>query len=371
MVNYTTASLGAVFTLVVILVVFFTSIGCVEQNQYGLVYNWITKSIGNKVYHGGTHLIGFWNAFVVFPATVQTIEFSDRKRVLSTAGTLHTRTKEGLGLHLSIAFQYKLDPQRLPELYALTNLRYESLFARVARDQLLEAASEYEGPQYWLRRHDIGAHMRRLVDEQLRASYASVWGLQLLAIDLPDRYENSITKTQVQQQTTRTRRNEQAAASIRADTDVLRAEYARKIRIVEVGALANYTMKTRLAKAEAEGRRLAVEADALGYVRRRLNLSAQGAVQYQELSAYGSMLNATFFAGVPAARAVVGVGGALPALASFLQRGSRALRLSKRRTGHFEGLPGRGHAKRLRAGGPPAHAGRLDAASSARARRHT
>merc|ERR1719414_1134957 len=122
---------------------------------------------------------------MVFPATAQTIEFSERA-MLSSSGMLHTRTKEGLGLHLSIAFQYKLDPEQLPELYRLTNYQYEGIFTRIARDQLLEAASEYEGPQYWLQRHHIGTHMRKLVDDQLRASHASVWGLQLLVIDLPD-----------------------------------------------------------------------------------------------------------------------------------------------------------------------------------------
>lgn len=344
MVDRSAVALGALLAAALVLALCFSSLGCVEQNQYGLVYNWVTKSIGTKVYHGGTHMIGFWNAFVIFPATVQTIEFSDRLRGLSTSGMLHTRTKEGLGLHLSISFQYKLDPDHLPELYALTNHRYEGLFVRIARDQLLEAASQYEGPQYWLRRHDIGAHMRRLVDEQLRASYASIWGLQLLAIDLPDKYEYSITKTQVQQQMIKTRRNEQAAASIRADTGILQAEFARKVRIVEAGALANYTMQTRLALAEAEGRKLAAEADALGYVRQRLGFSASGVVRYQELNAYGSMPNATFLADVPAARAVVGVGGVVSAATSFLQRDGRALRPSAGGRGRPGALRGDGRA---------------------------
>lgn len=295
------------------------SLGAVEQNEYGLLYNWVTKTISNKVYHGGTHWIGFWNSFVVFPATVQTIEFSDRVG-FRTAEALHTRTKEGLGLHLSISFQYKLDPDRIPELYTLTNIAYEGLFTRVARDQLLEAASEYEGPQYWLERKAIGDHMRLLVDQQLRESYSSLWGLQLLIIDLPDRYENSITMTQVQQQMVKTRQNQQTAASIRADTEVLRSEFARDVQVVQADAQANYTLATKLAEAEALRRKLSAEAEALGYVRKKLGLSAMGTVEYQKLTAFGALQNATLLANVPGALPVVNIGGRGPT--SLIQRAS-------------------------------------------------
>lgn len=309
----TVGCIGA--TLLLLLV---GSIGYVEQNEYGLRYNWITKTITKDVYHGGTHFIGFWNAFEVFPATVQTIEFSERRYMLRTTETLHTRTKEGLALHLSISFQYLLDPTKLPQLYALTNVRYEGLFVRIARDQLLEAASDYEGPQYWLHRHKIGSHMKRLVAAKLKESYAELWGLQLLVIDLPDRYESAITRTQVQSQIIKTRHNEQAAASIRANTEIMRAEYERRMKVVQAGAEANFTKKTRLAVAEASRRKIAAEAEALKYVREKLKLSPMGAVQYQELTAYDDLPNATFLANVPGARAVVG----MPAALSFLQRRS-------------------------------------------------
>mmetsp|Transcript_73966 Transcript_73966/g.128334 ORF Transcript_73966/g.128334 Transcript_73966/m.128334 type:complete len:368 (-) Transcript_73966:15-1118(-) len=293
--------------------------GQVDQNQYGLVFNWVTKQIGNKVYHGGTHFIGFWNTFVVFPATVQTIEFSERP-LLHTSESLHTRTKEGLGLHLSIAFQYKLNPDKIPDLYALTNSMYEGLYTRIARDQLLEAASQYEGPQYWLERKNIGDHMRRLVDGKLRESYSSLWGLQLLEIDLPDQYEGSITKTQVEQQMIRTRKNEQIAAGIRADTTVMEAEYGRQIQVVQAGATANYSLVTRLAEAEAAKRRIKAEAGVLSYVRDKMKLSAKGAVEYQQLQAYAGLENATFLTNVMGITPVIPAAGegSSPAK-SFLQ----------------------------------------------------
>lgn len=302
-------------------VVALISVGQVDQNEYGLVMNWVTKKIGNQVYHGGTHFIGFWNTFVVFPATIQTIEFSERPW-LHTTSPLHTRTKEGLGLHLSISFQYKLNPAEIPKLYALTNLQYEGLFTRIARDQLLEAASEYEGPQYWQERRKIGDHMRRLVDDQLKDSYASLWGLQLLVIDLPDQYEMSITMTQVQQQMSKTRANEQVAASIRADTEVMNADYNKQIKVIQAGADANFTLKTKLASAEASKRKIDAEAKALALIRKDLKLSAVGAVEYQQLQAYAGLVNATFLANVLGTTPVIqaGASAAAASAASFVQK---------------------------------------------------
>lgn len=301
----------------------------VDQNQYGLVFNWVTKQIRPTVYHGGTHFIGAWNTFVTFPATVQTIEFSERAGQ-RTAEALHTRTKEGLGLHLSISFEYKLVPEDLPKLYAITNDAYEALYTRIARDQLLEAASEYEGPQYWLERKKIGEHMRDLVDGSLQASHASLWGLQLLIIDLPDQFEDSITRTQVQKQMVKTRKNEQIATGIRADTEVLEADFEKQIRVVQAGADANYSLTTKLAEAEAARRRIEAEAKTLDYVRDKLQLSAAGTVKYQTLRSYAGLRNATFLANVLGAAPVISAGNIGPAAAattSFLQRRSVSTRV--------------------------------------------
>lgn len=302
---HATIGCGVCSLLIPIILVLF-SIDAVEQNEYGLIFNWVTKSLSNHTYHGGTHLIGFWNKFLVFPATIQTIEFSERDG-MRTSHMLETRTKEGLGLHLSISFQYLLDPAKLSELFSVTNMRYEQLYVRIARDQLLEAASQYEGPQYWQERQKIGDHMRRLVDENLKQNFASLWGLQLQVIDLPDRYEDSITKTQVQQQIIKTRQNEQVAANIRADTDVLNAQFAKDIQVVQAEAQANFTQETKLAVAEAAKRKIAAEANAVAYVRKALKLSAQDIVRYQQLQSYGGLENAMFLADMPGTGALMGM----------------------------------------------------------------
>jgi len=303
----TMASVLSLMLFIGVLLVF--SVQCVEQNQYGLVLNWVTKNINNQTVHGGTHFIGFWNTLIAFPAKVTTIEFSEEV-TSATAEPLHTRTKEGLALHLSISFQYLLEQKNIPKLYALTNTAYEGIFRRIARDEILAAAAEYEGPDYWVSRRSIGNQMRNLVNHKLNESFATLWDLQLLTIDLPHRYEESITKTQVQNQIIRTRYSQQQAAGIRADTEVLQSNFGRDIQVVQAGAEANYTLQTKLAQAEAERRKLEAEADAIGYARDRVGLSGPGAVSYAKMSAYGIMDNATFLANVPGIMPTLSIGGA-------------------------------------------------------------
>merc|ERR1719296_296742 len=112
-----------------------------------------------------------------------------------------------------------------------------------------------------------------------------------------------------------TKENEQVATSIRADTEVLSADFDREIKVVEAGADANYTLTTNLAVAEAQKRRISAEADMLGYMRDKMKLSAAGAVQYQQLDAYKQLPNANFLANVNGATPVIGVGASAGAAA--------------------------------------------------------
>jgi hypothetical protein len=82
------------------------SMDSLEPLQYGITYNKITKTIGTEVFDSGRYIIGPTKGFIVYPANLVTIEFSDSRRATSTA--LQTRTAEGLAISLHVSFQYKL-----------------------------------------------------------------------------------------------------------------------------------------------------------------------------------------------------------------------------------------------------------------------
>jgi hypothetical protein len=133
-----------------------------------------------------------------FPAIHKSIEFSSDEG--SQYGKLSTRTQEGLDLSLSFAFQYQLRKESLPQMYLMCQQDYEKIYARIARNAVLQAAGNFEASAYWLKRSEVGDKMKASLTEYLNAAHTDVSGFMLLKIDLPDSYEMAIVKTQVTNQ---------------------------------------------------------------------------------------------------------------------------------------------------------------------------
>jgi len=183
---------GCCLFIIIILLAF--SWDTVEPTEWGLKYNTLTKNIDEKtVYDGGRYFVFLFNSFITFPRVMKTIEFSARYG--ANSGPLRTRTQEGLALGLHISFQYELIPSKIPNLYQLANTAYEGTFIRIARDTILQEAGSYEAPKYWEERTTIGMSMKKTLDQELQSAYARCVYLQLLEIELPTSYEDSIVLT--------------------------------------------------------------------------------------------------------------------------------------------------------------------------------
>ena len=94
------------------------SFSSLEFNEYGLEYSTISKSVKKIIqrylkvkqvdpfpYSGGIHFLGVGHHFVIYPKTVQTIEFSTEKG--ANGFPISSRTSDGLEVTLEISFQYK------------------------------------------------------------------------------------------------------------------------------------------------------------------------------------------------------------------------------------------------------------------------
>ena len=89
-----------------IMIILLISMDTLEPLQNGITYNKITKVIGKDIYESGRYFIGPFKNFIIYPASLVTVEFSNSK--LATSDALKTRTAEGLGLALYVSFQYKI-----------------------------------------------------------------------------------------------------------------------------------------------------------------------------------------------------------------------------------------------------------------------
>jgi hypothetical protein len=118
----------------------------------------------------------------------------------------------------------------------MTNTRYEETFIRQAKKIILEEAGKYTAPQYWEERNMIGEDILAKLNATLVQTYARVTGFQMLVIDLPASYEESIVQTQVMVQMKETRKYEQQATTIRESINVDISEADMNITIINANA---------------------------------------------------------------------------------------------------------------------------------------
>lgn len=246
-----------VISLVMILLLI--SMDTLEPLQYGITYNKITKTIGKDVYVGGRYLIGPMKGFIVYPANLVTIEFSDSRR--ATSEPLRTRTGEGLAISLHVSFQYKIVKQKIPDLYNLANVNYQGTYIRIARDTILKIAGRYNATSYWSERLKIQIDMKNNLSKELESAFASCEGLQILKIELPKQYEDSIVATQVEVQKSSMRKFEQQAELIRQNISVMTSEAEQKIRVTKAEGDAQAYRIRKFAEAKANNNTINTESE--------------------------------------------------------------------------------------------------------------
>lgn len=277
------------------------SLGSVPPLTYGIRYNFFNKQADlETVYTCGRYFIGPWSSFLPFPANVQGIEFTNEARVQPLGArypALHTRTKEGLALHMQVSLQYRLSHKSVGHLYKEFNRNYESMFISTIRDTLINAAAEYEANAYWKQRLAVGERMQDMVNSALEQTYAKCWGLQLLGIELPTTFDQSIVATQVQRQNISTMEFAQTFTQIRAQTAVIAAEFDKKVTVIKAHGKANYTLATRTAKARAKSKTLDTEASVFRDVKNSLKLTSEDLVEYQKFTAVQLMPNSSLYYG--------------------------------------------------------------------------
>ena len=72
----------------------FFSYATLDAYEYGLDYSSITKSVDISIYGPGYHFLGFGHKFIVYPSTVQNMEFS--RETNADRPPISSRTDDGL-----------------------------------------------------------------------------------------------------------------------------------------------------------------------------------------------------------------------------------------------------------------------------------
>ena len=241
--------LGILFFIFFIIIYSLISMDVVEPLEYGLPYNKFTKNIGKEAYEAGRYILNPFKSFLKYPKNLVTIEFSENKKAESKP--LQTRTGEGLSVVLSVSFQYQLIKNKIPDLYNLANINFHSTYVRISRDVILKVGGMFNATDYWMNRVKIAEIMKQTMDNELLKAFGHCISLQLLKIELPKTYEDSIVQTQVEMQKINMRKFEQSAELIRQNSLVIISEAEQKIRITNATGLAEASRIKAFARANA------------------------------------------------------------------------------------------------------------------------
>ena len=240
-----------VFTLGIGLFFSFKSVGA---TQYGLKINWINKRIDENPYGPGFHYIGLENTFIIFPSTAQEITFFEpdlTDDVKDSTSPLDSRSADGLLIEIQLSFHYRLNKDTIYDLYKTFAKRYETAISGQARSTLRDSAAQFTAIEFFYNRLEIASEMQAALSVALEGLYATVAFFQLREFDLPDDFEASIRAVQIAQQDVEAAKYEQAAAIVRAETQIYEAMALKNATIVNAEASAEAFLIDINAQAEA------------------------------------------------------------------------------------------------------------------------
>lgn len=113
---------------------------------------------------------------------------------------------------------------------------YESIYAKLARNAVLQIAGDFEAPAYWLNRTQVGDAMKQNLRVELIRAYTDVTGFMLLKIDLPDVYEGAIVTTEVTNQQILTYTQYRDVNLTEQETENIKAVGLAQIQIINSNA---------------------------------------------------------------------------------------------------------------------------------------
>lgn len=202
-----------------------------------------------QAFMNGKYFLGLGQYFLKFPSTVASMPFND----------LYSRTSDGLGIHISVNFDYQLDPYSLLELYKKFGVEgYQPIFGRIVENVLKIESTKHTASSFFTNRTTIGLRL----EDRLRAEfipqriYAKVVAFQLLDIKLPKEFEKAVSDHKLLLKEVETKEIERKRKIVEWTTTLLQKEQ----RVAVDLKLAEATAAKTVVQAKADGQALVTQA---------------------------------------------------------------------------------------------------------------
>ena len=180
----------------------------------------------------------------------------------------------------------------------MASINYAGTLNRISRDTILKVGSAFMASDYWVDRKKIGDKMKDQLNIELQKVFANCTSFQLLRIDLPKTYEDSIVQTQVENQKINMREFEQQAELIRQNISVIRSDGQSQIRVTNSSGDAEAYRIKQNAQSTAINKTITNQANVYSNIEKDIGLLGDDLNQYLYLNSLNEQKNAKLLVGM-------------------------------------------------------------------------
>lgn len=269
-----------IFAILCILATIGTLIGVsfskLDANDMGLNYSANSLTIDTtKVYTSGVHFLGLGHSFIVFPRTIQELEFTGSEIVVA-------RSQDGLPVSIEGRVLYRLrdNVDSLATLHLMFRSKHKDAYLISGKQVIRDVASTYDAFDFWSSRDLIQTAMTEQLAIRMGDLFATDVTFVLTSAEVPYSLQMAITQTVNTLNLIQQVQSEKSIAVTETGTLIQQAEREAMI----IGSEANATATTILFKVNAEIVRIntTVDAELAAYdmLRSTLGWSTEELVSY-------------------------------------------------------------------------------------------
>jgi len=234
---------GCCLAVFIVFLFVFVSTGFdkVEQSQCALKYYWWTESVETKpIVTPGVTWVGMGNYLIVFPSTNKYVYFRDFSHAMErTEGDVYkspirVRTNDGLDIQLELDFSYRLQQNKLWDLYNLVGDEgWQPTLVHVARGVIDNWSTMFSAQDFYGERSKVQDRFQEELTKTLSSHlFIDVQSLLLQPAHFPKPYHEAIIYTQEMKQDIQKALQERKTRIIVKETELNNTrELAKKITV--------------------------------------------------------------------------------------------------------------------------------------------
>lgn len=246
----------AVCAVIVIIILLACSYAKVEPNDVALLYSHAARKIDrSKLYSGGRYYVGVGGEFITFPLTLQEMALP----------VFESRTSDGLKILLEVSLNYKIvkDQKKILALYDHFADKYDGYISRLAMNTVRDASAMFKAFDYSFNRSAVSNEMERMITDDMAEIGFTLESVQLLNIEFPSGFTNTMSQTLVLQQQVNQAKAEKAAELVSLEGELQKASITADGMISD--AMSQATNIEQNAQADASALKFALEQEGVSH----------------------------------------------------------------------------------------------------------